>query len=1099
MSDCNEITSVLKRGGTDQGDRNLPSLNPDSIKLQGFGIEEWMQFAYNFADDVKFFNTNNIQDGDWKAFFKNDTELKELLETYQLSNKLTPHLTLFICFLRLLEISSNHFNSLSKKHLDFYYSEVLQISKLPEQGDKVHILFELAKNIANAQMPVGTELDGERDAVGKKRTYELIDEIVVNKAKVAQFKNIYNDPKNQIAWTYPIKGAPVANSYNGAGEKFPGDDTSWRPFGYNHIETGAPSLPDAKLGFAVASSTLALSEGTRNIVVEARFNFGMLPILTQQALINNVQVFYTGEKGWVGPVQLSSVSTTIRESASISNTFNTGFVAQDNTGNVQRLTLVTTLQPEMEAVTSYNKAIHGEQFKTTEPVFRFLVKTDNLDGFNVYKRISSALLLLKIKVGVLGMKKMVLQGDTGPINITKPFYPFTTIPVKGSSFSVYNEEIFSKKWNFINVNLKWKDTPASFNGLYRAYDQNFLDTVAGDWFEKISAQPSIPLTNPGPIGFLNYAAFQIQLQFPFQLGQFTPSTPQPPQPAPLSQRGYYLKYNSIVTNNNYFKASVEVRNNDQWMPAQPSSSNTITLFKQVAGQTGFYTDFNTSNISNGKTGPLRLSLNQSFLHELYPKIYALALSCTSKEVLIPNQPYTPFVEELTVEYSAEALVTVLNPNPEQYFNQRSIQLFHEHPYGQVEEHQYLKLSAPVQVSNTISLAPYYGSGGELYIGLEDVENLQQISLLIQILEGTENPLTDSFTSIDRIDWDILCSNFWKPIVSPLMLVNQVDNFLKTGIVKFVVPKEATSDNTLLPSGLFWVRARMNKKYDAVCRVLSIDAQAVTAEFDNKGNDLSHLEKGISANTISKLVDRSSLIKKVVQPYNSFGGKPIESDFEYYRRVSERLRHKNRAITLWDYEKLTLQQFPELYKVKCLNHTCECSFVSGGNVTLVVIPDTKRKNVFDNFQPRVSKALLNQIENYLSQLNSLHVKTHVINPEYEEVQVKLKVKFYEGLDIPFHIEKLNSDIIRYLSPWAYETKEEIQFGVTLYRTMVIDYLEKLDYVDYLQDVKLVKNGDETLRQCSPSSPKGILVSAKKHDISTEIIVCTSTFNLSTETC
>src|SRR5690606_20415809 len=142
------------------------------------------------------------------------------------------------------------------------------------------------------------------------------------------------------------------------------------------------------------------------------------------------------------------------------------------------------------------------------------------------------------------------------------------------------------------------------------------------------------------------------------------------------------------------------------------------------------------------------------------------------------------------------------------------------------------------------------------------------------------------------------------------------------------------------------------------------------------------------------------------------------DLEYYRRVSERLRHKNRAITLWDYEHLVLQRFPEIFQVKCLNHTCNDSFVSAGRVTLVVIPDTEQKNVFDPLQPRVSTALLNEIAAYLNRLNSLHVTAKVVNPDYEVVKASLKVKFYNGLDIPTHVQKLNEDIIRYLSPWAY---------------------------------------------------------------------------------
>ena len=39
-----------------------------------------------------------------------------------------------------------------------------------------------------------------------------------------------------------------------------------------------------------------------------------------------------------------------------------------------------------------------------------------------------------------------------------------------------------------------------------------------------------------------------------------------------------------------------------------------------------------------------------------------------------------------------------------------------------------------------------------------------------------------------------------------------------------------------------------------------------------------------------------------------------------KRISERLRHKGRAITRFDYERITLEQFPEIWKVKCINHT-----------------------------------------------------------------------------------------------------------------------------------------------------------------------------------
>jgi hypothetical protein len=262
-----------------------------------------------------------------------------------------------------------------------------------------------------------------------------------------------------------------------------------------------------------------------------------------------------------------------------------------------------------------------------------------------------------------------------------------------------------------------------------------------------------------------------------------------------------------------------------------------------------------------------------------------------------------------------------------------------------------------------------------------------------------------------------------------------------------------------------------------------------AAFQDNANDLSHLKTGLEAGTISKLLQRLSNVKSVTQPYNSFGYKPVESSEDYYRRISERLRHKNRAVTMWDYEHIVLQKFPELYKVKCLNHTCDDSYQSPGNVTLVVIPDTVNKNVFDIYQPRVSTATLNKVKKHIDQLNSMHVTTFVINPKYEEVQVDLKVKFKPGYDENFYMQQLNADIIKFLSPWALDKNIPITFGVTIHSSMLINYIEKLGYVDYLQDVKLLKNGVLSDKAAVPSNPKSILVSAKSHVISTNVTHCT----------
>src|SRR5690606_15786085 len=135
-------------------------------------------------------------------------------------------------------------------------------------------------------------------------------------------------------------------------------------------------------------------------------------------------------------------------------------------------------------------------------------------------------------------------------------------------------------------------------------------------------------------------------------------------------------------------------------------------------------------------------------------------------------------------------------------------------------------------------------------------------LLFQLLEGTENPLAEPFSSSEKISWSVLSNNLWMELTSDYLLGNTTDNFLKTGIVSITIPREATNDNTLLPSGMVWLRAKSPKTFDAVSRFINIHAQVNTATFENNGNELSHLENGLPAETISKLTERDSAIKSV---------------------------------------------------------------------------------------------------------------------------------------------------------------------------------------------------------------------------------------------
>ncbi|MCK5730573.1 MAG: hypothetical protein KAH68_05835, partial [Draconibacterium sp.] len=726
------------------------------------------------------------------------------------------------------EFTQKRFNNLTKRHLDFYYKNILQIEKLPATPDKVHVIFELAKMSLSEKIAENTKLDGGKDSNGKKLIYKITEELIANKIKVAQLKNVYNDIKNN-----ELKSADIANSYDGIGGDFPDDEIKWWPFGYfNKNNSGDeieeyPALKDAKIGFALASEIFELKEGLRNILLTIEFNTNFNSNISPEILQSNLEIFFSGEKKWLGPFLAQSE---VKEDDHV--IFTSGLNATKKI-----LKIAFQIPKEEDEIVNYDSEILGESFNTKLPVCRVLVKTKNKDGHALYQNlVGTEIKEVTVNIDVRGVKSLELESDIGKLNAEKPFYPFSTQPVRKSNFYIGYPELFKKEWKSLDVEIEWKNTPNTFRELYYAYREK----------HRYKVTPSTYLEGLGEL-FLPEAQ---QTLFMAQFGE---------QGESIGSKITALKNLTftpnedglIVENDNYFKVNVEIQNKEDW----ESVDKNIVLFTKSTDEYKTHFSVLNSSYEMDKNGPVRLSLAQSFLHDLFPRIYALALSSEKKDALIPNEPYTPFAEIVTLNYSAESTTnfgkTKLN------FDSNEVALFHEHPFGQTEEHLYLKSKLDFLSDNDIKnfLVPTYSKGGELFIGLENVEKLQTVSLLVQVLEGSENPQADSFEKNEKVEWSVLCNNYWKVLNSDYMISNETDNFLKSGIVKFSIPREATSTNTLLPAKLVWVKAKINKDFDAVCKTIDISAQSVLAEFTDNKNELSHLENGLAGKTISKLVQR----------------------------------------------------------------------------------------------------------------------------------------------------------------------------------------------------------------------------------------------------
>jgi len=199
----------------------------------------------------------------------------------------------------------------------------------------------------------------------------------------------------------------------------------------------------------------------------------------------------------------------------------------------------------------------------------------------------------------------------------------------------------------------------------------------------------------------------------------------------------------------------------------------------------------------------------------------------------------------------------------------------------------------------------------------------------------------------------------------------------------------------------------------------------------------------------------------VQPYASFGGKIEENDNLLYQRTSERLRHKVRAITTWDYERLLLQEFPNVYRIKCLNHyrydTAPPSKISAGYITLIPIAKSNSSQESISWKPLVSQGTMNKIKDFITRIASPHARIMVKQPKLETIVLKFKVKYHDipGADTRLYGEKLKRVINNYLSPWSFGSGE-VQFANSIQIATMIQLIDDLPYVDFITDFEVTHN-------------------------------------------
>src|SRR6185295_12895700 len=117
---------------------------------------------------------------------------------------------------------------------------------------------------------------------------------------------------------------------------------------------------------------------------------------------------------------------------------------------------------------------------------------------------------------------------------------------------------------------------------------------------------------------------------------------------------------------------------------------------------------------------------------------------------------------------------------------------------------------------------------------------------------------------------------------------------------------------------------------------------------------------------------------------------------------------------------------------------------------------------------------------------MQVRIEVKNPRYQKIQLDFKVRFTPGHEFNYYSKQLKQALVRFLSPWAYEATRPIAFGGRVYKSVLLDFVEELEYVDYVTDFKMYSytgavHDFRDVNDARAETPDAILVSDPAHSV------------------
>ncbi len=920
------------------------------------------------------------------------------LESVTTNQYHNPGTALFIAFLKLYTFLQEDLNKITEKHLDYFYKELLQQKIKPSSPDYVHVCFALSDHVDFCEIEKGTFFKAGIDEEGYDLLYTSTDHLTVNETKVTDLCAFYLSEKEEVGvenaykFVSDIYQSNIISSNGGFDLSY--DPVSFSLFEKNKANPDYKEIKSSELGFAIASPLLLLSEGKRECNLILNFNIkSMSTLLTflERYTINETLTF---DKAFHKLFYRTfSISLTTEEGWYQLEDYK--LYSPDSISGSFKISFVLPMgAPPIIGMGEKWDKNECALYNTEWPVLK--LSLSNQRSMLMYSYLRDLIITeCSIQVAVTGMKNLQVFNDLGELDISTPFYPFGSLPVLGSSFLIGSEELYKKRIEDFSFEFIWYNLPRTKGG-FSSYYKEYDPAIDNDSFK-------VGVTALSDYEFHPVSQDEVQ-----QFSLFSATEEQEGQLPVLDTisrlRGFDI--NKLKINADY--------------------SNVV------------FPPYNNKT----KSGYIKLELlspEMSFGQNLYPTLFSTKIVKgikSSGAVDLPNPPYIPQLKSITLNYKASTTIDFQVTSFMKSDPKANEKVYLLHPFG----------IQTIFKNNTVlsdKFLPQFFHNGYIALGLDTVDLNEPLTIYFVLDPSIGNEFE---VELPKVDWYYIFNDKWIQFDKKALVFDTTQNFTTTGIVKLWIPKIMDNQSNIFPKGKYWIVAAIKGNIELVAKIKGVYTQALKLIWSpHKEN--AWWSQPIPENTIETLVIPKPEIASIFQPLPSFGGSDKETATGFYTRVSERLQHRNRCVTAWDYERMVLERFPFVNQVKCITPVKE-----GGNVILIVVPQSRV--AYDFILPRFNYSVLQEIKEYVEKYTAPFVRLQVINPVYEEVKISASIKFRDEIQKGTGVENIHRDLRTFICPWYADATREMEFGGSVNLDELEAFIRSRPYIGFVTNLSVL---------------------------------------------